>query len=726
MGIYERLGVILAFTGSLFGAIQGTVKDTSGAVVPGAQVSLLKLPNYSQSSTSDKNGKFMFAPTSPGICMVFASSTGLSGDKTEVECDHNNDLELILRPSAIIERVTVEDRTQLSTSSVASSVSVLTAKDLSSLQISQLHEALRYLTGVQINQTGRRGGVTGMFVRGAGSNYNLITIDGVKINDFGGAYNLSSLPVEQIETINLTRGPQSASYGSYAVGSSLQMETTSGFDHSDLFATTEGGNFGTKRFTAGGGGKVKNFGIYGSFSHLQANGMVRNDDSRFDNVHIKADYILKEKHRLQYGLIMNSNELGNPGAFGRDPAHLFSGLDIKSRTRENYDIHSIRYDNALTATIHERLRASIYSDRLDFEGPYGPSFSRQNRKSLSSETSAVLNRKDILIFGMEWHGEKFKNSFVTDPLFNYALLDRNIFGWFLENHLELTSRLSLNTSVRLEHLRLGNIPADPYGSRPNLPSSTITQLYPKFSGAYRLTTNTRLHSSFGTGFRPPDGFELAFTTNPALKPEQNLSFDSGIEQSFFRRKMAIDVTWFHNRFRNQIITLSQAQRGLSRWRSDNLANSETKGIETTLNLQVMRDLKLYGSYTYLDSAVLSLDRSLNSVQNFFRLGQQLLRRPRHSGSYLAVWQNKRISAETGVIMRGQMLDSEPNFGLSAGQYPNPFYVTFNAGAQFQLRGNAWLTVKMSNILDRTYEESLGFPALGRNFTIGMKWRTSLK
>ncbi|MBI3694452.1 MAG: TonB-dependent receptor [Acidobacteria bacterium] len=708
-----RYAYLLLFLGApLWAGLHGVVQDSTGAVVPRARIHLLKPPRSAVTVVSDTAGAFRFPDAGPGLCTVFASAPGLSGDKTEVPCDRSEPLDLVLRPSALVETVVVTaERTDLPSSAVASSVSVVGPEDLSAMQAIHLFEAFRYFSGVEVNQTGRRGGVTALFVRGAESKYNLVTIDGVAVNDFGGAYNFTSLPAEEAERVELVRGPQSALYGSYAIGSAVHLVTASGLDRHDFFASAEGGNFGTRRFTAGGGGRVKSLGIYAGVSRLEADGMTANDDSRIDNAHLKADYELPRRQRLQYSFLVNSNESGNPGPFGSDPLHLYRGLDLLTRTREAYDIHAFRYDGELGSRVRERLSGAVYSDRLDFESPFGPAFSRQSRQMANSETSVVLARHDLLVFGMEWQGERFR--FGPEPV------SRNIYGWFAENHFE-RGKFFLNTGVRAEQLRLDPVPAPAFFPRVPFPPSTRTQVHPKLSAAYLALPSTRLHGSFGTGLRPPNGFELAFTSNPALKPERTISFDAGIEQSFFDRRAAVDVTWFYSRFRDQIVTLSPAQASLSRWSSDNLANSEAKGVEVSLHLRLGHGLRFRGAYTYLDTEILSLDGSSDAVQRSFRLGQQLLRRPRHAGSYLAIWQRGRLLVESGAVLRGRTLDVEPNF--ASVQLLNPFYATFDAGAQLDLGRGVAMTAKLRNLLDRTYEESLGFPALGRNFTVGLKWR----
>ena len=701
--------------------MNGVIVDTSGAVVSGARVYRLASQGRTEVATTNSSGSFVFETKGLGMCTIFATAPGLAGMKITLPCRQGAFLKLILYPSAVSTTVVVEGHVESWLSTVASSISVLTAEDVRMLQTPRLLDALRFLPGVQVNQTGHQGGVSGVFVRGADSRYNLVLVDGVKVNDFGGPYNFSGLTSEQVERLELTAGPQSAAYGSYATGSAIQVYTPSGLDRRDAFVSAEEGTFRTARVTAGGGGKIGQFGLHASGSHMQSDGVVANDDSRLDNLRAKADYIFGGNHRLQYGFMRNDNESGNPGPFGSDPAKLFSGLDLVARTNESYTVNTLRYDGMLSSRIRQQVAVSRYSDQLDFQSGYGPSFSQQNRRAVSSETSFVLNSGNVLVFGGEWNGETFKNSFVTDQASQVVPVQRNIYGLFLENHFETAGKLFVNTGVRVERIQLNSIPADAYGSRPDLPTNTLTQVHPKISLAYEPRNATRLHASFGTGLRPPDGFELAFTTNPALKPERTTSYEIGVEQRFFNQRVALGTTWFHNRFRDQIITLSSSQASLSRWQSDNLANSMTQGLEESIRFQLGRNLSARAAYMYLDTKVLNLDGS-SGVQSFFKPGQQLLRRPRHSGSFLLVWQNKRLIAETGLVTRGRMLDAEPNYGISGGQFTNPSYATFDAGLQVLVKLGFWLTSKVSNLTDRTYEEPLGFPALGLNFVVGLKWQ----
>ncbi len=146
--------------------------------------------------------------------------------------------------------------------------------------------------------------------------------------------------------------------------------------------------------------------------------------------------------------------------------------------------------------------------------------------------------------------------------------------------------------------------------------STVAKVNPRVAAAYMLREShggamdaTRLHASFGTGIRPPDGFDLAFTNNPHLKPETSISFDAGIEQRFFQGKAVLDVTYFNNHFKDQIVTLGGSLTNLSSFISDNLGNSRAQGGEVSFQIHPIRSLQMSVEYTRDDTAVLSLNGS---------------------------------------------------------------------------------------------------------------------
>ena len=181
---------------------------------------------------------------------------------------------------------------------------------------------------------------------------------------------------------------------------------------------------------------------------------------------------------------------------------------------------------------------------------------------------------------------------------------------------------------------------------------------------------TRLHGSFGTGIRAPDGFNLAFTNNPHLKPEKSISFDAGIEQRFFQSKAVLDLTYFNNHFKDQIVTLGGSLTNLSSFVSGNLGNSRAQGTEISFKVHPIRSLQMSVEYTFDKTEVLSLDGSSLALAPL-QVGQQLIGQPRNSGAYNITWRHGNLMLNTNAYIRGPVLDVEPNDGLGACSFDLP-------------------------------------------------------
>jgi outer membrane receptor protein involved in Fe transport len=283
----------------------------------------------------------------------------------------------------------------------------------------------------------------------------------------------------------------------------------------------------------------------------------------------------------------------------------------------------------------------------------------------------------------------------------------------------------VSAGIRFDDLRTHSIPPDAWGSRPAIPASTVLKANPRVSAAYvaqdsgsGVFSGTRFHGSFGTGIRPPDGFELAFTNNPRLKPEKSVSFDAGIEQRLLANRAVLDFTYYLNRFEDQIVTLGGALKNLSSYTSDNLKNSRAQGIEISFKAHPKQSLEFGGEYTFLDSSILALDGS-SSANAPYQVGQQLLRRPRHSAGYNISWRHKALTLSTNGYIRGAILDVEPANGYPF--YPNKGYTRADAGFSYRLPHGLEIYGKLNNFLNQKYEEVLGYPALRLNFMAGMKF-----
>ena len=214
---------------------------------------------------------------------------------------------------------------------------------------------------------------------------------------------------------------------------------------------------------------------------------------------------------------------------------------------------------------------------------------------------------------------------------------------------------------------------------------------------------------------------MAFTDNPALKPERTVSFDFGLEQRFAHNRLSVDATWFYNRFADLIVSLGGSLTRLSSYQSDNLSKARAEGLELSTRLRPARWISVAGSYTYLKSEILSLNGSSGLAPQYFRVGQELIRRPTHSGAVVSTFRYRRISANITGYFRGSVLDVEPNLGASAGLYRNPGFADLGINLNYQVAGGLTVYGSLRNALNQRYEETFGYPSPLLNFVAGMKW-----
>lgn len=717
--------------------IQGKVFDPNGRAVPRARVSLLSGLTPVEERETDAEGQYRFEGLSEGAYVLVANSTGFStlSEDLNLSSGESRTADLHLKVSAVEEQVVVSASIGGALApQIGSTVSVVTKQEIEDRGAENVFEVLQGLPGLQVNQTGRHGGATSVFIRGGNSNYNLVMIDGIQLNLFGGDFDFASLPADGVDHVEVSRGPQSALYGSNAVAGVINIVSERGEGPPQFSFLAEGGSFTTRRFATGGSGLTRNFSWAYNVSRLDSGGVVPNDNYRNQNSYVSLGYSRTPKRQFTFHFFGNANDAGAPGAYGSDPDHLFAGIDMVSRDKQNLFSYQANYSEQFTNSVKQVFSVSVAPDRSFFHSPFGDSFLKNLRVVANTHGEWTVSRKDLFVYGFEYNREQIQDTFIANASNTPLVLPRASYAYFAENRWNPASRFFLTTGLRLDDLRTDALPPDGFGSRPFLPATAVVRVNPRVATAYLLRQSStgetfgasRLHGSFGTGIRAPNGFELAFTNNPNLKPEKNISFDAGIEQRFFSDRAVLDITYFYNRFKDQIVVLGGNLQNLSTFTSDNLANSRAQGLETSLRLRPFRSLELTAQYTWLDSAILALDGS-TLVESPFAVGQPLIRRPRSSAAYNLTWRHKRLILNTNELMRGGALDIEPNDGTFACTLGLPClfrtggYVVANAGFAYELPGGLEIHGRLNNFTNEKYEEVLGFPALHINFMTGIRF-----
>jgi outer membrane cobalamin receptor len=707
----------------LFSAeIQGTVVDPTQRPVSGALIAAFNDVGVIVQQITDDQGHFDF-----NVSPLFESyqlRVTAPGFQTVTVGAGASMIQLSLAPQS--DSIRVEGTAiDVPASQQGTSVSVITSAELRERNEAQPLDVMRELPGMVFAQSGARGSVADLFVRGGESTYNLVEINGIPINSFnyGGLVDFSQITSDFVSEIDVARGPQSAVNGSYAIGSVVNFVTRSPENGPALDIILEGGTHFENRFAVSGSVLAHGWGIAGSLSSLRDNGPVANSDYRNDNIFLSGEHRWYTQNLFLFGNF-TSNNVGEPGPYGSNPQGLFPGLDLISRSKNNTPTAGLHYQNGFSENVRFDITAGFALNNSYYVSPFGDSFNKDVRPYGDARGTWRLASWWTFAEGFSFSREEMRNTYVTGSNSNGFLLSRDNEGIYIDNHFSFFRRLFIDAGLREEVYQTAPIPGDvnvfPSG-RPYIPAHTISRLNPKISGAYLLPGNTRLHASYGTGIRPPGGSDLAFTNNPALKPEHTRSYDMGIEERFLNNQLSLDETYFHNSYRDLIVGLGGSLSAISQFSTDNVANANAKGVEVSAKFRPAAAFSLTGNYMWLETAVLSLNGGIGLVQQYFYLGQPLLRRPKQSGSLVANFHYGKVDANVVGYFRGHDLDVEPNYGASAGLYWNPGFVNAGINVNYRLRGNLTLYANLRNALDRRYEEIYGFPAPLLNVVAGVKW-----
>jgi outer membrane receptor protein involved in Fe transport len=446
---------------------------------------------------------------------------------------------------------------------------------------------------------------------------------------------------------------------------------------------------------------------------------------------VSLGYSRSPRRKFNVNFFGDAGAVGLPGPYGSNPDGLFPGLDPTTHQNQNLFGYQAQYTEQFSSRFQQVSTVSVSTDRITFISPLdGDSFTNNLRIVANTRSEIAVSSKDTLVAGFEYDRDTFKNQFVENTGDAPFALGRNSYAFFAENRWTPAERWFINAGVRVDDFQTDAVPVNMDTGQPGIPSNSVASTNPQISVAYLARESegegffgaTRLHSSFGTGIRMPDGFELAFTNNPALKPEKSIGFDAGIEQRMAGDKAVLDVTYFYNHFKDQIVTTGDLP---TNFLSENIAKSRADGLETSVRLRPFRSLEFSGSYTWLNTSILALD-GFSQPAVPFMVGEPLLRRPHNAAGFNATWTKKRLMLNMNGTIRGAVLDIEPNDGTFACSlmlpclFHNHGYALMNAGFSYRLPKGVEVYGRLNNFLNQKYEEAFGFPSLRLNFMAGIK------
>jgi vitamin B12 transporter len=605
--------------------------------------------------------------------------------------------------------------TRLPTAAGAATLSttVISGDDLRARGVTTVLEALRETPSVGIVQGGSFGQQTSLFLRGGQSNYTQVLVDGVVVNDPGGAIDFANLTTDNIDRIEIVRGPASVLYGANAVSGVIQIFTRKGSGPLRLSAWARGGTYGTREgevSTRGGDNRIayslaaaqhNTDGIYRVNSAARngtySGGLHFTPDARSD-VALNLRYIDAGAH-----IATNGNGVPN---------------DSNQTHTERRILGSLDAGRFLTRRLEARVSlAATDADARSEDRPDSPDDTdfpfdirtRLYRRSADARLNFSL-APDVVVTGggsyeTQHHRASGSDAQHRDVSAGYAQIAGTSFG-----------KLSYTGGVRRDH------------------NSTFGNFTSYRAGAaYELPGAMRVHAAIGSAFREPTFEESSSAQpfdvgNPDLRPERSRSWEAGLERDIVRGRAAVGATYFNQRFRDMIQYNGLVAEGEPNYY--NLAAATSDGVEVTLRVTPLTPLTLSASYTYTKTRVTNAGIDSSATASFVQ-GQRLLRRPANLASATASYAFRRpeTSLHLELATVGDRDDrdfsDEVTFVPKAVTLPS-YTVVALAGELGILRRGASaspelvLTARVDNLFDRNYQQIFGFASPRRTFLVGAR------
>jgi outer membrane receptor protein involved in Fe transport len=421
---------------------------------------------------------------------------------------------------------------------------------------------------------------------------------------------------------------------------------------------------------------------------------------------------------------------GNPGPFGSNPIGAYAAVDRIARgedTQRQASLHGrLPWGARLAGRVQQRWQITLADLDNRYHSGFGDSFLETRRTSARTQTDIALTATTGMTAGIEGFGERARSTYITGSTFQQVPIERRSLGAFGEVRQDLGARASLTAGLRVDDIRRNALDGDPnpFAPRPTFPATTVTTVSPRLAGRLVAWTDaagvarTTLRAGYGTGVRPPDAFEIAFTDNPSLAPERSRSADAGVTHLVTSR-LVVEATAFLNHYDDLIVAVGRSFADASRYRTDNISNARAAGLELDGTWRGPRGVTARGTYTWLTTRIEAVDRS-SAAPPPFAVGDPLIRRPRHQGALDLGWSSGAWTTFATARVRGEVLDIEPSYGAFGGLFTVPGFAVVDAGASWRVRPELEVFARGLNLLNRRYEEAFGYPAPGRLGMVGVR------
>jgi vitamin B12 transporter len=731
--------------------LKGTLVDASGAGVGGVQVTarLLSVAHaqlWKATSSTDGAYSLTLPPGSYGVTFQRRSFLTREFD-LELSASSPRTLDLRLDLDRVASSVVVTAQAEpLQIQQTTAPVDVITRQEMDARLSLTLPDVLQYSAGIAIGRTGPEGGSTSIFLNGGNSNFTKVLVDGTPVNEPGNSVDFSNFTLDNLDKVEVVRGAESAIYGSDAVSGVIQVFTHRGTTRvPELVLFTDGGNLDTGRGGAQLSGLLGNFDYSGAASYLSTNGP--RDINAFINRTFSGNfgYRLGEDNQLRVTLRNNTSNAQTPGQV------LLTPPSADSHTDYHFFSANARWDFATGSHWHHQLMGaesynrqftadpvqSFYAtDPLQFCPQTNPaavataefcdfttpgSLYRYNRASLNAQSSYLLSNFGATV------GYQYEVENAGLPILEAGHVGRNNQAGFLDFRYSPHPRATINAGVRAE--------ANGYFG---------TRVVPRVGASLALLEGrgffgeTRFRAFYGEGIKEPR-FDQLFNDafgdlgNPNLKPELSKSWSLSLDQKIDNDRARVTLEYFSSRFYDIVSfafcsPLAPPETGNtcgivpppatppSFGFYFNTDRARARGLNLTGESRVNRWLSVEGNYSYDDSRVLEAP---NAFDPALLAGNRLIRRPVNSGSLTTVAAWRRLSGSLSGYFSGERTDSD---FLGLGLAHTPGYARFDLATTYEFSRRVSGYFRAQNLFDKSYQDALGYPALGRELRVGMNYR----
>ncbi|MBL8572971.1 MAG: TonB-dependent receptor [Hyphomicrobiaceae bacterium] len=567
-----------------------------------------------------------------------------------------------------------------------SSVTIIDQREIERSGASTITDVLERVPGVDFGDNGGIGSATSVRIRGMDARHTLVLIDGVRVGDVsstGGETNFGMLDLSMVERIEVVRGPQSALYGSDAMGGVVNIITKSGKGPRTIEAYAEGGSYATRTggLTLSGSHGPVGVAVGGTWfatdGYSRTKGSADRDQAKRATGHGRVSVQAGEWLSFDAGYHHWSTRADFDNTFGvnRDgPNTDESDVDL-GRVTTRFKALDGKFNSAFTVFAGRTERQSRTVS--DF-GPYNYGYTG-DRVGFDLINDINWGAAGVTVFGGSW--ERTAYQFSDD--FSRSKADEGRRGIFLMHQLTIGDRLHLSAAGRIDEF--GN-----YGSFPTWRATAAYDIY---------ETQTRLRASAGTGAKAPSLYQRYgdWVGNTALAAETSFGAEFGVEQAFWNGRASATVTGFYNAYKNFI------DYDFTTSRYEQIGRARMFGIEASGRVDIIEGmLEGKANYTWLNTE----DDATKAP---------LARRPEHAATLALIYTGiDKLRFEVSVTGVGERFD-RPN---SVGKL-DP-YARVDLKADYQLTPNVNVYGRVHNLFNADYESAAGYNTAGISAYAGVR------